>query len=337
MERATRPCIVAAAVLATGGLIAVTPAMTPTLPDVQVPNIDLTADTVTDSGDLGILHSILALFAGDQNQSLVPIDTPNDDLFSGQGGFLSEILSGAGASDGQPEFTEDFQQLLLDIDNALFGTGGGSFLDTAGAGEGIDAPPVNASGFAPGTAGAGGVAGQDAAVSSDVSAVAGSAAAVTAAQLQSDIEAFQSDLLSAEGAFNSALVEHELALEQAAFGDDNVLNGVVNQGFSAVNSAFAAQEQSLNDLLGITTSTDVTQSLLSVGGSGAASGSDLPVLADIAGLQPSDFDDLFANFKGDLFATALQNFFNFSDLDTDLTPLFSDASSIIDAIFGAGA
>jgi hypothetical protein len=338
MERATRPCIVAAAVLATGGLIAVTPAVTPTLPDVQVPNIDLTADSVNDSGDLSIFHSLLALFAGDQDQSLFQIpDTPNDDLFSGQGGLFSEILSGGGASGGQPEFAEDFQQLLLDVDNALFGTGGGSFLGTVGAGEDIDAPPLNASGFAPGTAGVGGVAGQDAAVSSDVSAVAGSAAAVTAAQLQADIEALQGDLLSAEGAFNSALVEHELALMQAAFGDDNALNGVVIQSFSALNSAFAAQEQSLNELLGISTSADFTQSLVNVGGSSDVSGSDLPILTDIAGLQPSDFDDLFANFKGDLFATALQNFFNFSDLDTDLTPLFSDASNIIDVFFGAGA
>jgi hypothetical protein len=231
------------------------------------------------------------------------------------------------------ELAESWQQLLLAGENLLLDTGPGSFSSTLGAGDGIDPSAVNASGFVPSAAGAAGaVAGQDAAVTSDVSTIVGSTAAVNAiAQLQSDIDTFQNDLLTAEQSFNSALVSHELDLEQAAFGDGTALNGVVNSGFDALNSTLGAQEQSLNNLLGITSPEDFTQALLNVGGSEDTSGA---LLGEIAGLQSSDFQNLFADFKGDLFVAALQNFFNFDNFGTDLTPLFSDAENIIDAFFG---
>jgi hypothetical protein len=340
MERAARPYIAAAAVLATGGLIAATPAVTPTLPDVQIPNIGLTAETINDPGDLSIFQSLLQGLHESDQALIDGLTNSNDALVSGPDNFIESIVNTLPAED--QALAENWEQLLLDAENALFGTGGGSFLGVLGAGEGIDPPVLNTSGFAPSAAGgAGGVAGQDAVVTSDVSTVvgyaSGAAAASTLAQLQDDIAAFQSDLLAAEQGFNAALVEHELALEQATFGDENALNGVVNQSFSALNATFGAQEQNLNDLLGVTSPQDFTQTLLNVGGFDGASGADQSLLAEVEGLQSSDFEDLFANFKGDLFATALQNFFNFSSLDTDLTPLFADASNIIDAMFGSGA
>jgi hypothetical protein len=331
MERAARPYIAAAAMLAAAGLIAATPTLTPSLPDVQVPRIGLTSDTMNAPGDAGIFQSLLHWFEGDQNQSSIQIpDAPNDDFFTGQGGLLSELPSGLG---DEQELAESVQQLLLAGENLLLDTDQGSFSSALGAGESIDAPALNASGFVPSGAGAAGaVASQDAVVTSDVSTIVGSAAAVNAiAQLQSDIEAFQNALLAAEQSFNATLVNHELALEQATFGNDNVLNGVVNQGFDALNSALGAQEQILNNLLGITSPEDFTQALLSVGGSDDTSGG---ILGEIAGLQSSDFQNLFADFKGDLFVAALQNFFNFDTFGTDLTPLFSDAENIIDAFFG---
>jgi hypothetical protein len=67
MERAARPYIAAAAILAAGGLIAATPTLTPSLPDVQVSRIGLTSDTMNAPGDAGFFQSLLHWFEGDQN------------------------------------------------------------------------------------------------------------------------------------------------------------------------------------------------------------------------------------------------------------------------------
>src|SRR5699024_5836524 len=120
---------------------------------------------------------------------------------------------------------------------------------------------------------------------------------------------------------------------QAAFGSADALNGVVNQGFDAFNTLFAAKEQALNSLLGAgdVPVLDVDQNLS-------------PLLAEVAGLQFSDFNNLFANFDDALFSSAAQCFLTtlvgspFADAiaATSLTPIFADATDFLDNILGIG-
>jgi hypothetical protein len=345
MEQVARPYIATAAILAAGGLIAATPTLGSLRPEVHLPNIQLSAETMNDAGGASFFDSLLHWFSGDQDLSLFPISgTPNDDVVTDGVNFL-ESLESAGVSDGQISPTE-IGQLYADLDTLLLGGGQGSF---QGIGEGLDAADVNAPGFLPaGAVGAdanvGGFQGAtsaEAMVLGDLSAVSaywGSAAATTAlAQLQADIEAFQSSLIDAEQTFNAALLTKELALQQAAFGDGNALNGVFTDGFQAFNSELVAQEQALNTLLG---AGDQTPQAL-----GLAAEPNDGLLAAIAGLQPADFDHLFDNFNSTMFATALQGFFNtliggpFADdsFVTGLAPIFGDASSILDGLFAAAS
>jgi hypothetical protein len=331
MERATRPCIVAAAVLATGGLIAVTPAVTPTLPDVQVPNIDLTADTAGMDADVSFLQQLAEAQIssnsqlGDQESvfdpGLVTDETKFDGMLPGSDNALNDVLN--------------INESALD---AELNSG-----DTANSlSAGLALSPLPDGGSAAGAAGS-----SDPSVASAASDVT---ALSTSATLQTAAADFYSTLLSNEQDFNTDLVGNEQAIVDAVSGNDGTLNDVVTHGFNLFNMLYAAQELGLNGVVGVHGDgydpQDFTQALLlgdpdGVGGIQGMFDQSQALLAAIAALQASGFTGLSDNLDTDALNTALLDFLTtasgspFGDaFDTALAP---DASNIIDAIFGTGA
>lgn len=153
------------------------------------------------------------------------------------------------------------------------------------------------------TAGANAYAGAEAGVVQAMqSTVAAPAQAVSAAtsvggifqQLESAQIGFNTNLVAAELTFNHQLVTGEVALEQAIFGTDSALNGVINRSFNVGNLLWGTAQQTVNTLVGAPVPANMTPGLLlsntgvfnsgAIGGPLGAFDQSLVVGADFAGL-----------------------------------------------------
>ncbi|BBZ51451.1 PE family protein [Mycobacterium heidelbergense] len=130
-------------------------------------------------------------------------------------------------------------------------------------------------------------------------AQAAAAAASGPGNLLQQLEAaeinFNTNLVNGELSLNHWLLTNEVGLEQAIFGTNSALNGVINRGFNAGNLLVGTGEQAINSLVGAPAPTSLTSSLLTgsaaqVFNSGAIGGplgsfdQSLVVGADFAGL-----------------------------------------------------
>ncbi len=292
MERAARPYIAAAAVLAAGGLIAATPAVTPSLPDVQVPNIGLTSDTANDPGAADIFQLLLDNQA---NQSLIDsVNTFNGDLAGADGKLIDSIVSSLPA--GDQAAVENAVQQFLDGANPLLGAGGDSFLGTLGAGAGLDPTTLNLDGGASQAADPALGTNQLAAVQTGDLASNGVINVV-----QTAAASFYDDLVASEAAFNASLASQEQAIEQAVLGNNSALGGVADQSFQLFNAMYQAQEQGFNGVVGVTDGGPVG----SVADLQTMFDQSQGLLAAITALQASDFENAFANYDADAANTAL--------------------------------
>ena len=114
-----------------------------------------------------------------------------------------------------------------------------------------------------------------------------------------DVAGFNAALFAAEQNFGGQLGAAEVQLEQAMFGTDSALNGVVNRLFNTVNLMFDGPLQSFNGLIGLTAAPrDLTAALIvggdqtfndgSVGGLTGMADQALVALADLGGLLNGD-------------------------------------------------
>lgn len=328
MELIARPQVAAVAVVvAAGGLIAAAPGATPSMPDVQVPNIGLTAELSDIQGSQTEAFYDLITRELSSNTNLVPDQVDLDKTFVSGGG---NVLNGAVDRLFNVQDTlQDYHENSL---NSLLGT---NF--DAGAIQNLLAGLDPAHAFGGGaTGGLLGVSDQN----PDQVANTANALGVTASNLLNQLPSFDENLIQAELAFNQHLVSSETTAAQQVFnGDVNPLNGLVNQLFNAHNAMLEQQENLLNNLLGASYAADEIHSSLLVGpygDDGAAIGGligvfdqYLPSLGELVGFSQADWTDLFgvtASQWGDLFGATDANFFTDVLASLDWSSLFSHLS-----------
>ncbi|MBS9535416.1 hypothetical protein KIH27_17670 [Mycobacterium sp. M1] len=338
MELAARPYAVATAALVAGGLMAAAPVVA-TLPGVQLRDVALT--TGFSLGDIASQQL-------SQNSDLITgFLTSNGKLVADQAGQvdkLAEMLVGSDATGFQTHAAQQAVFQFFDANNALTNINQAALLgllgargtvDTDGAFTSTDLPNLNGSLIVDDNHTASfNFAGLEAAIGHYLGAAAFFQAAQSGInpehgdsgdafnQLVASVTTFNQALVAAEQNFNTDLLSDQVALEQAIFGNDSALNGIVNRGFNSFNMLFDAQQQSLNGFLGVTgyDPQELTSSLLqgsseqtfndgSIGGLQGMFDQNLAMLADIAGLKGDDFTDLFKSFDADAFSEASKSLF----------------------------
>lgn len=185
--------------------------------------------------------------------------------------------------------------------------------------------------------------------------------------LVADLNAFNDGLLGAENTFNTDLIAAEMALAKALYGTDGAYDGAVSRIFDSVNMMYDGQEQYLNGVLGLDYNPqDLTGSLLvtpvGAGGPDALNGpvvdgvggqlgsimglNDQQLLtwldlgAVLSGQAPSGIPDGFTPdpaLVSSAFTDLLQVLQTgpFGDVFlTDLSPIFTDLTGIVGAVFG---
>ena len=169
--------------------------------------------------------------------------------------------------------------------------------------------------------------------------------------LGDDLITFNNALVADELAFNTQLLNEELAAEAAAFGgNEDALNGSVDRMFNIDNLFLSTEENSFNSLIGAEFSpAEITQSLLTgtttdvfdTGDLGGLQGSfdqDLALSADLAGLTSGDITSAFApgGFDATAFTAAIGDLFDvsaFSNLTPDFATLSTDLGTIFTSMF----
>lgn len=309
MELSVRSQAAAAAVVVTAGSWIVTAhAVSPSLPDVQVPNVELTADLadIPGSQTQALYDFINHELNGTTNvvQSQIDLDhTPfnGDSILNGAGDRAAEIhdlLQGYQSDSLTSVMGTDFHAA-----DVISGVGGAGF----GAGAGLAGIDQN----------------------SALAANAASAAAIFLSNIPNELAALQ----AAKQNFDDTLIQHELAFNQQLVASETnaeqhlsngVLSGVANQFFSAHNMLIGHEENALNSLLGANSAADASQlhdSLL------------LPSAADslhgLFSFSPGEWSDLFgttASQWGDLFNATDANFFSDVVANLDWASLFTHLS-----------
>jgi hypothetical protein len=238
MEQVARRYITAAAaVTAAAGLIAAIPALTPSLPDVQVRGTDLTANVSDLPGsEVTALYDVIQQeFSG--NTDAVQNAIAPGEVFSGDDG----IAFGG----GDPSLTADDTTVDPSLVTGLLGGSFDPAVISAGPLVGVE-PGVNAVGG--GTSG-GLFGGTDALTSAAVSFIALSAADLVPA-LQAAYQGFTSAVVAAEMAYNDALVNTQVDTVERFFGSGNTASDFISWIFSNNNMLLAQNETALNNLIG---------------------------------------------------------------------------------------
>jgi hypothetical protein len=169
--------------------------------------------------------------------------------------------------------------------------------------------------------------------------------------LGDDLITFNNALVADELAFNTNLLNEELAAEAAAFGgNENALNGSVDRMINIDNLVLSTEENSFNSLIGAEFNpAELTQSLLTgtsadvfdtgdLGGLQGIVDQSLALSADLAGLTPGDITSAFAPdaFDTTAFTGAIGDLFDvsaFSNLTPDFAILSTDLGNIFTSMF----
>jgi hypothetical protein len=169
--------------------------------------------------------------------------------------------------------------------------------------------------------------------------------------LGDDLITFNNALVADELAFNTQLLNEELAAEAAAFGgNEDALNGSVDRMFNIDNLFLSTEENSFNSLIGADFSpADITQSLLTgnttdvfdtgdLGGLQGIFDQDLALSAALAGLTSGDITSAFAPgaFDATTFTAAIGDLFDvsaFSNLTPDFATISTDLGTIFTSMF----
>jgi hypothetical protein len=169
--------------------------------------------------------------------------------------------------------------------------------------------------------------------------------------LGDDLITFNNALVADELAFNTNLLNEELAVEAAAFGgNENALNGSVDRMINIDNLVLSTEENSFNSLIGAEFNpAELTQSLLTgtsadvfdtgdLGGLQGIVDQSLALSADLAGLTPGDITSAFAPgaFDTTAFTAAVGDLFDvsaFSNLTPDFATLSTDLGNIFTSMF----
>lgn len=169
--------------------------------------------------------------------------------------------------------------------------------------------------------------------------------------LGDDLITFNNALVADELAFNTQLLNEELAAEAAAFGgNEDALNGSVDRMFNIDNLFLSTEENSFNSLIGAEFSpAEITQSLLTgtttevfdtgdLGGLQGIFDQDLALSADLAGLTSGDITSAFAPgaFDATTFTAVIGDLFDvsaFSNLTPDFATLSTDLGTIFSSMF----
>lgn len=367
MQLAARSYITAAAALAAGSMIAATPAMS-SLPDIQAGAIQLTAsDSILQpildqelafnsslvtqelagnanvlAGELNFESSIAPTFASFADYSSPTsilngvvnryINVANLFLSTGEntsnsllGTSFDPVANNVAGLTGNPDLDFDSGQiggLWGILDNKLFGDG--DFIGLLNDQFGLSLPGPTAAMF--GT-------------------------------LQTDELTASNALINGELTFNNTLLTHEVAAEVAAFGSNNALNGIIDRLINIDNLFLSTGENSFNSLLGadfdsalpaaLSAPEAITTSLLTgspsivfdagnIGGVEGIFDQSAALFADIAGLTPADLTGAFGASDPAAFSAALSGAIDptaFSAFASDLTPVFTDLSTILMSFF----
>lgn len=278
MEHLARRCAtVATAAIAVGGLVTALTSTTPSLPDVQIHDIDMAAANV------------------DTNSIIETIENHVRPDTAGSGGTdeiqqinLGDLLTGNGdgeLGDGSPFNAGDLDQSALD---AVLSESGGfdaqSVMGTVPFGPDLGVLGVPSVSAFTGT--------ETAASSAAASAFAGIALALNG--LPAAYQSLLTGIASAELAFNNALVEAQLGVV-GQLDDGSAASEIAHFIFLANNSIIAQNEHALNSLLGIDLSGDALHNSLfgDFDAGSAAFG--------------ADWDALLASFSPDVVSAVLHD------------------------------
>ncbi|HEU4363277.1 MAG TPA: hypothetical protein VFR27_17470 [Mycobacterium sp.] len=272
---ARRYTAAAAAVTAVAGLIAAVPTVSPSLPDVQVRATDLTANVSDLQGS-----EITALYEHVQQEFSGPSDAVQSAI--GPGDLFAD-QNDLGLGGGSP--TLNIDDLTLD-ENSLNNLIGAGFDPTI-----FQGPPITAIDPATGNVFDGNTSSGLFGANDQSVAAAASFISITAADvlpgLQAAYQSMTEGLVTAEMAYNSALVDTQLATVDRFFGTDNPASDFINWVLSLNNTSLAQAETAVNSLLGANFDPDAIQGSLVT-----ALNSDGFTLSDWAGLLGISPDDL---------------------------------------------
>lgn len=296
MEQVANRCIAAAAAgLTMGGLIAAIASVTPSLPDVQVRDLGLTAS-------LQISPNVQVETV---ENHIRPDLVGAGDLDHAQNG-LADVLygRGEGSLQGLTDPTSNTSEFTLD-QNELTNLLGGGFAPEA-IRQGLILDPIVPGVTIPGvtgTATAGGAAAANEAGAANMINTMSTAVMGLAQSLPLAQQAFSSGVAAAELQFNNALVDAQTAAVDR-FGASSEVTEVVNWMFNLNNSVIAHNEAQMNSLLGITLDPAALQaSLLTVSDpTGAAAEQAWNALT---ALNPDEFASVVHAIQGDSLAVLL--------------------------------
>jgi hypothetical protein len=166
-----------------------------------------------------------------------------------------------------------------------------------------------------------------------------------------DLITFNDALVADELAFNTNLLNEELAAEAAAFGgNESALDGSVDRMINIGNLVLSTGENSFNSLIGAEFNpADLTQSLLTgtsadvfdtgdLGGLQGIVDQSLALAVSLADLTPGDITSAFAPgaFDATAFTAAIGDLFDvsaFSNLTPDVATLSTDLGNIFTSMF----
>jgi hypothetical protein len=369
MQLAAHAGIAAAIALASGGLFAVSPALSSS--DVGADVVRL-ASSASDLAPELVSAGLLTQIQGDElsiNAALISEEvTANQSVLADELGFESAIAPAFGSladSSGPASILNGLLNDAFDFNRLFIGTGENVFDSLVGA-DNFDPAAL--------TGGFGGLRGiMDLSLftvthavqfADDETRILTGTEGTQPFPTEASLTTLQADELTAcqalfngELAFNSDLLHSEVAAETAALGSNNALNGLVDRLINLDNLMLSTDENALNSLLGVeaVVPSEITASLLTgVGGSpmdptnvfdtgqlGGLEGSfdqGLAAFADALGLTPSQFSDAFAPgvFDPTAFTAALQGAIDttaFTPFLTDLAPVLSDFGTILGSFF----
>lgn len=276
---AYRCTTVAAAALTVGGLVALLNPVTPSLPDVQIRDVDLVAANVDGHPVLDIVENHI-----------------RPDIVGGVGEEqhinLGDLLFGPG--DGSLATGSTFN--VGNLDESLFNELAGGNFDPQNLPLGVPFG-VDLGVFEAPTSGTFSGGSEQAAGTAAATALTGIALMMPGIpEMQ---QALNSAIITMESEFNSSLVAAQEAAAERLFGDNPEVNDVVTWIFSLNNTVLAHNQDAFNSLFGI--SFDTQSSLLS---------NFAPELAEmdwntLLGFSPEEFNDIVNAIQADNLALLL--------------------------------
>ncbi|MGV0633315.1 hypothetical protein ABQE69_00430 [Mycolicibacillus trivialis] len=249
MEIAVRPAVTTGVALAAAGMIAVTPVAS-VVPDVQVPEIQLTAD------DYGFSATLDGWMQGFNTALIGGLSDLNQGLHGGELGLealVAPLFRDILGYKTDVSILNGIPNRLFNVFNMALDSGQQGLLGLLGGSDGsslTDSLIVGGTQVFNPESDFGGLENMFGQALKAVDNLTGFPGDGALEGLQDGISNFNTALTNGLTEFNTWLVEGQRSLEMAVFGVDHAFNGALNRGFDMFNSLLGAGQRGLLGVLG---------------------------------------------------------------------------------------